>query len=229
MPTTESNLNLKFVNAAGIGFQIGVIGDAAFQFLKGLSASSSPKAVSGFHRLAGACKNVRLRPYSSIIGLVAGASSLHKANDELMGKIQNMRGHHKGICRNQTLKEWFCGSAHGTGTVFEMGLIVGSAFYLFKGVYKGIFSCHGRMFDAFLVNTLHVTSKIAAWAFLGNTLLYASTVALNDNKESLVYICEGVAAGLLSIRRGLHVAATVAALTGSVNFVIWDYLHRKSK
>ncbi|MED6121542.1 hypothetical protein PIB30_031196 [Stylosanthes scabra] len=97
MPTTESVLHLNIVNAASIGFQIGVIGDTAFQFLKGLSVSSSPKAVSGFHRLASACKNVRLRPYSSIIALVAGVSSLHKANDEWMRKIQNIQGQHKGI------------------------------------------------------------------------------------------------------------------------------------
>ncbi|MED6181926.1 hypothetical protein PIB30_023948 [Stylosanthes scabra] len=202
--------SLNLLNATGIGFQIGVIGDTAFQFLKWLSASSSPKAVSGFHCLAGACKNVRIRPYSIIIALVGAAYALSKDNDDpWIRQLQNIRDkrkqHMEGISpKNETLKERFCATALPTGFYFQFGMYVGFAafaFHLFLRVHQRSPCCDLRQ---------HV---MCCWQVCRLVLPQQ-----HHNEKDISYIADAIAAGLLSLCHGLLVAAALAGLTGSVEF-----------
>ncbi|XLR28962.1 hypothetical protein HN51_042290 [Arachis hypogaea] len=227
---TEPDLSRYYnvVTATGLGFQIGVAGDTAFQFLKALYAS--PKGVSTFHRLGSACQNVRLRPYASILTAIVGsACALHKAHDKWLRPIQDIQDTQKVVLtKDQSLKGWFCETAYATGLNFHFGLIGGSAYHFLRAVDGGGFPRLGCAFRAVSLNTLGVAGKFGAWSLLGDTLTYASSVAFKRNYDDswkTTIVADAAAVGLLSARRGLPAAAAFAALTGGMELLLLGLDH----
>ncbi|XP_020961509.1 uncharacterized protein LOC110264190 isoform X1 [Arachis ipaensis] len=222
---TEPDLSRYYnvVTATGLGFQIGVAGDTAFQFLKGLHAS--PKGVSTFHRLGSACQNVRLRPYASILAAVVGsACALHKAHDKWLRPIQDIQDTQKVVLtKDQSPKGRFCETAYATGLNFHFGLIGGSAYHFLRALDGGGSPRLGCAFRAVRLNTLGVAGKFGAWSLLSDTLIYASSVALKRNYDDswkTTIVADAAAIGLLSARRGLPAAAAFATLAGGMELLL---------
>ncbi|MED6121544.1 hypothetical protein PIB30_031198 [Stylosanthes scabra] len=102
----------------------------------------------------------------------------------------------------------------------KIGMCGGFVFHLSKAVYCSSFSGAFREVPGVVfVNMLRVSGKFAAWSILSSTLTYAFYGAFHDGKERDSYIADAIAAGLLSVRRGLPAAAALARLTGSVEFL----------